>query len=303
MMDNRIETLRRSGILFGTSSWKYPGWQGLIYSRNYPNEKIFKEKALEEYSTKFSAVGVDHSYYAVPTPRQLLLYSEQTPSTFKFVFKAPAQATVFEYPNIARFGKNAGSVNPYFLDIQSVQDTFINPLKALGSKVGAMIFEFSKFRIGTIESGAEFVRRLDIFLNSLRKTTDIPIAIEIRNKSWLVKDYFKVLINNNVSHVFNSWTEMPEISKQWELASPYELSFHVLRLLLRPGTSYASAVNEFFPYDQLHKEWGDIRNATAQIIEASMNSNKTAFVLVNNRFEGCAPKTIDGILDLLQIRP
>jgi hypothetical protein len=30
----RVRTLAEKGICFGTNSWKYPGWIGLIYGRS-----------------------------------------------------------------------------------------------------------------------------------------------------------------------------------------------------------------------------------------------------------------------------
>jgi len=300
-MDNRIEKLSRAGIYVGTSSWKYPGWKGLVYKETYPSEKAFKELSLKEYGHAFSAVGVDHSYYAAPTPTQLRLYDKQTHPDFRFVFKAPDQVTVIQYPKLARYGTKAGLQNPHFLDPAVLQDTFLEPLKILGPKTGAIVFEFSKFRTGTIESGTAFVNQLSRFLSAIRKITDIPLAVEIRNKNWLVADYLKVLRENHVAHVFNSWTDMPEISEQWNRSLPFKLPFAVVRLLLKPGTAYQTAVTEFSPYDRLQILLTETRKAAARIIDESRSTNKKTYLLVNNRFEGCAPKTIEGILDLLNV--
>ncbi|NBX75966.1 MAG: DUF72 domain-containing protein [Proteobacteria bacterium] len=301
-MDSRIEALKRSGIFLGTSSWKYPGWKGLVYQENYKNEKAFKEESLKEYSHAFSAVGVDHTYYAFPSLQQLVAYEKATPPDFKFVFKAPEHATVFRYPRLPRYGKVAGTLNEHFLDPQHLDDHFLTPLRTLGNKTGAVVFEFSKFRTGTIESGSEFVKRLDTFLSAVRKKTEVPLGVEIRNRNWLVPDYFKVLKANEVAHVFNSWTEMPEIGEQWELCLPFDLPFSIARLLLKPGTAYQTAVDTFSPYDRLHLELTQTRKATMKLIRASLEKGKPGYVLVNNRFEGCAPKTIQALLDLLEIK-
>jgi uncharacterized protein YecE (DUF72 family) len=301
-MDSRIEKLKQFGIYLGTSSWKYAGWKGLIYHDQYKSEKAFKEDSLKEYSHAFSTVGVDHTYYAFPSQQQLAAYQKDTPPDFKFIFKAPEQATVYRYPRLPRYGKVAGTANEYFLDAHFLEDSFLNPLKTLEKKAGGIVFEFSKFRTGTIESGSEFVRRLGVFLRAVRKTTDIPIAVEIRNKNWLVPDYFKILKEHEVAHVFNSWTEMPEVGEQWNLTLPFDLPFSIVRLLLKPGTVYQTAVDTFSPYDKLHWELTQTRQATVKIIRDSMEKTKLAYVIVNNRFEGCAPKTIEGILDLLEIK-
>lgn len=297
-MNDRIQRLKHSNIYLGTSSWKYPGWKGLIYHHNYKTEKAFKEESLKEYSSAFSAVGVDHTYYAFPSPQQLLHYEKETPPDFKFVFKAPEQITAYQFPRVSRYGKTAGTLNEHFLDPHLLNESFLQPLKLLGPKVGAIVFEFTKFRRGSIQSGHDFVSRLDVFLRFVKKHTDIPIAVEIRNRSWLVPDYFNTLRNNGVAHVFNSWTEMPEIEEQWRLSPTEDLSFFVLRLLLKPGTLYQEAVDEFSPYDRLHLRLNETRKATVDMIRFALDKHKKAFILVNNRFEGCAPKTISEILDL-----
>ena len=41
-----IATLAQKNVFLGTSSWKYPGWRGLVYQQDYASEKEFKQKCL-----------------------------------------------------------------------------------------------------------------------------------------------------------------------------------------------------------------------------------------------------------------
>ncbi len=73
---------------FGTSSWAYEGWQGLVYQRPYPKSR-FSQDTLTEYAgyavdgvPLFPAVGIDHSFCQSASTRQLAHYAEQVPSTF-----------------------------------------------------------------------------------------------------------------------------------------------------------------------------------------------------------------------------
>jgi len=298
-LNPKINDLRNSSVFFGTSSWKYEGWKGLIYRQSYPADKAFNEKALNEYSEHFSSVGVDHTYYAWPTEKQMTKYYESTPPGFQFVLKATEKVTVFRYPRLPRYGKDAGTTNDSFLNAELFQEQFLNPVSSLKEKLGAIIFEFSTFHPGMIEKGSVFVERLSQFLEKIKKASSVPLAVEIRNSNWLVPQYFEMLIQNQVAHVFNSWTHMPAIADQWDKAKLFDLPFYILRLLLKPGVLYQEAVDSFSPYDRLHQELTDTRLATAALIREALKKTKKTYVLVNNRFEGCAPKTIEAILQLI----
>src|SRR5947199_23451 len=115
-MDSRLASLREKHVYIGTSSWKYPGWKGLIYKKPYRTEKEFNETCLVEYAENFTAVGVDHTYYAWPTPKAFSHYISQTPPDFRFGLKATEKTTVFQYPKLKRYGKDAGTLNASFLD-------------------------------------------------------------------------------------------------------------------------------------------------------------------------------------------
>ena len=123
-----------------------------------------------------------------------------------------------------------------------------------------------------LASGSEFVERLGAFLSAIRSAGNHPYAIEIRNENWLRPSYFEMLARAEVGHVFNSWTKMPTIAAQLEAVGTAKLPRYVGRLLLQPGTRYEEAVEAGVP----------------------------AYVFVNNRAEGCAPKTIEGILERLE---
>lgn len=295
-MNQDIKNLSEQSVYIGTSSWKYEGWKGLVYHKPYSTQKEFNEKALEEYSQHFTAVGADHTYYSWPSKNSLHKYFNETPDNFRFVLKATDQITVPRFPKIARYGKNAGCSNSLFLDAESFLRDFLEPASYLKHKLGAIVLEFSRFQKGTIQSGSEFVEKLDRFLEQVCKASDHRLAVEIRNGNWLKPAYFSVLKKHSVSPVLNSWTYMPELEAQWELIKPLDFSCSIIRLLLKPGVLYADAVDRFSPYDKVQEVQSRTRTITAKIIREALHNRRALFLLVNNRFEGCAPKTIEGIL-------
>ena len=65
----KARELAASGIFIGTSSWKYPGWRGMLYdeSRYVFRGKFamsrFEKTCLAEYAETFKPVCVDAAYY------------------------------------------------------------------------------------------------------------------------------------------------------------------------------------------------------------------------------------------------
>src|SRR5439155_17338005 len=86
--------------------------------------------------------------------------------------------------------------------------------------------------------------------------------VEIRNKNFLHPEYFSVLKEHNVAHVFNSWSDMPPVSEQMALASSRTNSnLCAARFLLKPGRKYAESVKMFEPYDKVKDPNPDARAA------------------------------------------
>src|SRR5678815_4009691 len=111
------------------------------------------------------------------------------------------------------------------------------------------MFEFSRFHPSDYEHGRDFLADLDAFLGKL--PPGWPYAIEVRNREWLVPEYFACLARHRVAHVFNSWDAMPPVSEQMALeGSVTNPQLVAARFLLKPGRKYEEAVKTFSPYDK-----------------------------------------------------
>ncbi|MBI4403344.1 MAG: DUF72 domain-containing protein [Deltaproteobacteria bacterium] len=298
-MDARVRALLDKNIYLGTSSWKYPGWKGIVYRGDYPSEKQFNETCLKEYSEHYPTVGVDHTYYAWPGQAGIQKYMSLTPDFFRFGFKVTEKVTVLKYPKLPRYGKDAGTINEQFLDHGLFREKFLEPLSGCKQKLGPILFEFSQFHTGTIVSGTEFVQRLDSFFSALGVSNDYVFAVEIRNANWLKPAYFQMLAKHRIAHVHNSWTRMPSIAEQLEVSRDFDLPTAVSRILLSPGTQYQQAVEAFSPYSRVLSLQVQVRNDAALLIKRAIHMGVPAYVFVNNRCEGCAPQTIQGILNFV----
>jgi hypothetical protein len=106
-----------------------------------------------------------------------------------------------------------------------------------------------------------------------------------------------------VAHVLNSWTKMPPIIEQIQLAGVLSAKFSVARALLRPGRTYQDAVEMFQPYEAIKEENPEIRLGLAETVRRCVAEGKQLYAYVNNRAEGNSPKTIEAILDILDTYP
>jgi uncharacterized protein YecE (DUF72 family) len=298
---DRLKRWASKGILFGGSSWKYPGWRGIIYSRDYKSKQAFNEQCLAEYSEVFSTVCADFALYVFPDEKQMKLIHDSTNDTFKVSLKVTDRITIKRYPSLPRFGQLAGTENPDFLNVELFEDAFLKPLEALRQKRGAIIFEFSTFHPNSGITYGKYVDLVDLFLSRLPKGYEY--SVELRNSEFLTAEYLKMLTSHGVAHVLNNWTRMPPIINQIKIAGVLTSRFSVARALLRPGRSYQEAVDAFQPYDTVKEENPELRMGLVESVHRCITEGKTLYAYVNNRAEGNSPKTIEGILDMLDNYP
>jgi len=301
---NNRERLRRwasKGIYFGSSSWKYPGWKGIVYNRQYPSKQAFDRECLTEYSQIFPTVCADFALYDFPDTAKMHIVHEQTQNDFTVSLKVTDRITVKRYPNLPRHGVNAGKDNPDFLNVALFEDAFLAPLEQLRKKRGVIIFEFSTFYPTSGVPYGTFLALMDNFLSRLPK--GYAYAVEIRNREFLTADYLKMLASHGVAHTLNSWTRMPPIVEQIQLAGILTAPFSVARALLKPGRTYQEAVDLFQPYEALKEENADLRLGLAEAVRSCVAEGRSLYAYVNNRAEGNSPKTIEAILDILDRYP
>ena len=298
---DRLRRWAGRGIFFGTSSWKYPGWKGMVYTRSYPSKRDFDQECLSEYATLFPTVCADFALYDFPQPLRMRAIFEQTPDHFTVSFKVTDRITIKRYPNLPRHGDNAGQENPDFLNVSLFEDAFLRPLEELRQKCGVIIFEFSTFYPSSGITFPVFVSLIDAFFAKLPK--NYHYAVEIRNTDFLKEEYLAVLQSHGVAHVLSSWTRMPPLDEQLEVPGVLPAPFAAIRALLKPGRMYQEAVDRFQPYDRIQEPLPELRRAVADTVLRCVKEEKKLYAYVNNRAEGNSPKTIEAILDILADYP
>lgn len=299
----KLAALEKQGIFFGTSSWKYPGWLGTIYrperyeTRGKFSQKKFDETCLAEYAEVFPVVGGDFSFYQFPGEDYWARLFGGSPKRLKFALKVPEDITVAVWPGHARYGTRGGKENPAFLDAKVFEAAFAKRLLPHRERVACLIFEFGTFSKKAMPSAEAFRERLGLFLDAL--PAGFRYAVEIRNPEYLDAKYLKLLSDHHVAHVFNAWTRMPELMDQVGREGSFTADFVVARALLRKGRAYEDAVKAFEPYERVQEVNEGARGGLVEIARRSLERRKPAFLLVNNRLEGHAPGTIEGVADAL----
>ena len=180
--------MAQNRIYWGTSSWKYEGWLGQIYSheryvvRGRFSKRQFEQHCLREYAEIFPLVCGDFSFYQFPTVAFWKQLFENSPSQLQFSFKIPEEVTLPFFPLHPRYGLRAGKKNDRFLDFPLLETAFLDLLALSHTRVPLLIFEFGAI-CGEMFGAAQFAKRLERFLRGLPGT--FRYAVEIRNAGFL----------------------------------------------------------------------------------------------------------------------
>lgn len=169
----RLHELAAQGVYFGTSSWKYEGWLGSIYTperyltRGKLSHKKFQAECLAEYAETFPAVCGDFSFYQFPNESYWQRLFTGVPRQLLFALKVPEEITVKTWPSHPRYGHRAGTDNPAFLDAELFRRLFLRPLQPYYDRIGALIFEFGSFPKAQYPTVEPFLQDLSPFLAAL----------------------------------------------------------------------------------------------------------------------------------------
>lgn len=299
-LDVSLASQLPGNIRFGTSSWTYEGWAGLIYKKKYKSEKEFNTASLGEYSSFpiFRTVCLDSTFYRPPSEKTLEKFFSLTPPDFVFVSKVWDEITIPKFPELKRHGARAGKTNSNFLNAEIFRREVLTPYRSTSesSKIGPFVFQFPTLPETMVQSG-EFLQSLRDFLSDIPH--EFRYAIEVRNPSLLSNQYFSLLNEYGCTHCFNRWFNMPSLRDQMIASAKsggLSSDFYVARLLTPQNMRYESCVRYFEPYDKIKKIQPDVRHQAVMLANRAIKRQADAFILVNNRLEGNAPLTINAIM-------
>ncbi len=273
-------------LRLGTSSWTFPGWQGLVWADRLSEARLGSE-GLSIYGSHplLRTVGIDRTFYAPVQADVFAGYAAQVPAEFRFLVKAHEACTLARFPRHARYGAQRGEANDRFLDPAWATDVVVAPaVEGLGAKLGPILFQLPPQAPSSLGAFAE---RLHGFLAALPKG---PLyAVELRNGALLTPPYLEALADVGAVHCLNVHAGMVPLAEQLRRFDPLRGPAVVVRWMLRDGLDYEGAVARYRPFSALVDEDPANRELIAQLaLDAALRGLPT-FVIINNKAEGSAP--------------
>lgn len=291
-VDEHLSALaRKLGNLahFGTSSWSFPGWKGLVYETNYSAELLARD-GLKAYSAHplLRTVSIDRTYYAPIARGEYETYAAQVSEGFRFMVKAPAEITTPWLRDSE--GKPAGD-NPRYLDAKFAFDQYVIPAyEGLGKHCGPLVFQFPPQGRTITRDAHKFADRLYRFLSAL---TPAPLyAIELRDAALVTDAYVEVLRATGARHCVSVHPRAGTVQEQTDIISALGTGPLVARWNLNAKHTYDEAKTLYAPFDKLIDEDVRSRVQLAKLCAESLNAKQPVFLIANNKAEGSAPRTV-----------
>lgn len=277
-------------LYLGTSSWSFPGWEGLVYDELYSQSRLARE-GLAAYAQHplLRAVGVDRTHYAPVEAAVFADYAAAVPDDFRFLVKAHEACTLARYPEHARYGANRGRDNPQFLDPAYAAEHVVGPMVAgLGAKAGPLLFQFAPQPLTWLGGARGFAERLHGFLSHLPKG---PLyAVEVRNRGLLTRDYAQAMADVGACPCINLLDRMPPPLAQWHMVDGIRAPALVVRWMLTRGLDYQQARARYAPFNAIVDPDPMAVQALAHLVRSC--SERPAYIIANNKAEGSAPLSL-----------
>lgn len=285
-------------LRLGTSSWSFPGWQGLVWGKAY-GEPTLARRGLTAYHRHplLNTVSLDRAFYR---PLDVATYAglaAQVPPGFRFVVKAPALVTdaTLREPGS---GKPV-QPNPGFLDPQrAVAEAVLPAARGLGPAFGALVFQLSPLPLVWLADEPRLHAALAALFEAVTQALQAEgaastlVALELRDPELLTPALARLLKSHGVRCCAGLHDRMPPMEAQLPMLRAMWPGDLVCRWNLQRGQRYAQAKDAWAPFDRLQQPDEATREALARVIVGTLAAGFSAFVTINNKAEGSAPCSV-----------
>lgn len=306
-VDARLEQLAvdlGSLIRFGTSSWYFPGWEGLVFRDRHP-DSVLSKHGLAAYGQHplLRTVSLDRSFYRPLSVATYAALAAQVPDDFRFIVKAGASVTD---ATLRRPDSGApAQPNPLFLDPAVTLETALRPaVEGLGRKLGVLLFQLSPLPSGWLSSSPpdRLLQALDRLFTALPRPDHGLLAIELRDAGSLVPELAALLKRHGVRYCVGLHDRMPPLEAQLPMLRSTWPGPLVCRWSLQRGLRYRQAKARFDPFDALVAPDPATRQALAQLIAVTAAAGQPVFMTINNKAEGSAPLSVFALAETVAAR-
>lgn len=286
------------GVRLGTSSWSFPGWEGIVYAAREDGrpetESRLARGGLAAYAAHplFRTVSLDRTFYA-PIPQEAYAaYAASVPEDFRFVVKAPAAITD---PAVRKPGSGEISAdNLGFLDARLAVESFVGPATSgLGRKAGPLVFQFPPLGRRLLADVQTLAARIAAFLTLLPRGN--LYAVELRDPECATASFAAAIRDGGGVPCLAVHARMPPVDVQAAalgVASAAASEPVVARWNLHAGRGYEEARADYFPFAEIVEEDLPTRRSLAGLIRDAAAAGREAFVTINNKAEGSAPLSV-----------
>lgn len=278
-------------ILVGTASWSDPGF----VERWYPKKMPASER-LQWYAQHFDLVEINSTFYSVPEQRMVERWCGATPDHFTFDVKLPQLFSFHSTqpkllpPDLQRCAETdaRGRVKPTPDLQEALLKSFLRAISIFrdAGKLGVFLLQLSpafsprKHELTEIEPLIEML-------------SEYELAIELRNRNWVVGDQLQVTMDFFRKHhaIFVN-VDAPE--SDHFMVMPSELdevtnsNFAYLRLHGRNAKAYITgkSVAARFDYDYSEEEIEEVAQRSSKLAREA----KELHVIFNNNNLDYAPR-------------
>jgi uncharacterized protein YecE (DUF72 family) len=190
-------------LIVGTSGFSYQHWKGRFYPTGTPQSRW-----LEYYSSVFSAIELNVTFYRQPSAEQFRTWRERVPDGFRFVVKGSRYITHYRR----------------LLETTEQLERFFTAASGLGSALDCVLWQLPPGMdadVGRLEEFAAQLPRFNAGDERLRH------AFEFRDESWFAEPVYEVLRRANAALVMTD----PSVLGRTEAArTPPTAGFTYIRL-------------------------------------------------------------------------
>jgi uncharacterized protein YecE (DUF72 family) len=281
-------------VHLGTSTWSYPGWQGLVWAGRH-SEATLSKTGLPAYAAHplLRAVGIDRGFYRPLAASEFQRHAEQVPRGFRFTVKAPSLIT----DALLRSEDGRGQQpNPLFLDPAVALQDFITPAyEGLGATLGALVFQISPLPGARLAAMNEQFDRLHALLLALPKPPTGVLAVEVRDAAWLTPDLVALLRDTGARYCVGLHPKLPPLAEQLPLLralwpGPLVVRWNLNRL--HGPFGYEEAEKKYGEFSEMLDPDPETRAELARIIRGTAGAGEDCFVTISNKAEGSAPLSV-----------
>jgi uncharacterized protein YecE (DUF72 family) len=300
-------------IFMGTTSDRYAGWLGQIYTRERYSGRITRRTnvvggkkfiaevlpvdSVEEYFDHFRVLEIDYTFY------RLLTEPDGTPTQNYHVLRQYARylqagdRVILKVPQVIcaqklRRGKEYAP-NRDFLNAGLFIRQFYEPaLEVLGKALAGLIFEQEYQKAQDKLPEDQVAGLLDGFFEAVPR--DSRYHVELRTESYLTPSVFEVFKKHGVGQVLSHWTWLPPLRRQFAKAGNEIFNSgreQLIRLVTPLQMRYEEAYAKAQPFDKLVAGMLQPKmiEETVQLLVLGIEKGVKVHVLTNNRSGGNAP--------------